>query len=56
MQSTLRTLTAHVAVAVRRSGDAYLPSSPLTGLGKAAELAAEHPAFAPARTRTRRGA
>jgi hypothetical protein len=48
MQTTLQTLTAHVAEAFRRNFGAYLPSSPLTGLGHASELAAQHPAFAPA--------
>jgi hypothetical protein len=48
MQTTLQTLTAHVTQAVRRSFDAYLPSSALTGLGRSGELAAQHPAFAPA--------
>jgi hypothetical protein len=48
MQTALHTLTASVAAAVRRSFDAYLPSSPLTGIGQASELAAQHPAFAPA--------
>jgi hypothetical protein len=46
MQTTLQTLTAHVTEAVRRTFGAYLPSSPLTGLGQAGELAAQHPAFA----------
>ena len=46
MQTTLQTLTARVTEAVRRSFGAYLPSSPLTGLGQAGELAAQHPAFA----------
>jgi hypothetical protein len=48
MQTTLQTLTAHFAQAVRRAFGSYLPSSPLTGLGQAGELAAQHPAFAPA--------
>jgi hypothetical protein len=46
MQTTLQTLAAHVTEAVRRNLGAYLPSSPLTGLGQASELAAQHPAFA----------
>jgi hypothetical protein len=56
MQTTLYTLTARIADAVRRHFDAYLPSSPLTGLGQAGELAAQHPAFARAPEGTRRGA
>jgi hypothetical protein len=56
MQTALQTLTAHVAEAVRRSVTAYLPSSPLSGLGRAGELAAQHPAFAPAPAETHRGA
>jgi hypothetical protein len=47
MHATLLTLTAHVARATRRASGHYLPSSPLTGLGRAGELAAQHPAFAP---------
>ena len=39
-------LTTHLVEVARRNLDAYLPSSPLTGLGRASELAAEHPAFA----------
>jgi hypothetical protein len=54
MQTALHTLTTHVAAAVRRSFDAYLPSSPLTGIGQASELAAQHPAFAPAPQETQR--
>jgi hypothetical protein len=45
MQSTQQALTAYIAEAVRRAFGAYLPSSPLTGLGRAGELAAQHPAF-----------
>jgi hypothetical protein len=56
MQTTLQTLTARVADAVRRNFDAYLPSSALTGLGQAGELAARHPAFAPAPEGTDRSA
>jgi hypothetical protein len=52
----MQTLTAHVAEAVRRALGTYLPSSPLTGLGRAGELAAQHPAFASATEGTRRGA
>ena len=47
MQTTLQTLTAHVAEAVRRNFAAYLPWSPLLGIGQASDLAAQHPAFAP---------
>ena len=54
MQTALHTLTASVAAAFRRSFDAYLPSSPLTGIGQASELAAQHPAFAPAPQETQR--
>jgi hypothetical protein len=50
MPAPFQTLTSHVARAVRRASGAYLPSSPLTGLGRAAELATQHPAFAPKRT------
>ena len=46
MQTTLQTLTAHVAEAVRRNLAAYLPWSPLSGIGQASDLAAQHPAFA----------
>jgi hypothetical protein len=56
MQTTLQTLTAHVAKAVRRTFATYLPSSPLTGIGRAGELAAQHPAFAPAPETAHRGA
>ena len=56
MQTTLQTLTAYIAEAVRRTSGAYLPSSPLTGIGQAGELAAQHPAFARAPEGTRRGA
>ena len=48
MQTTLQTLTARVAEAVRRTSTAYLPWSPLSGIGKVSDLAAQHPAFAPA--------
>jgi hypothetical protein len=48
MQTTLQTLTAHVTEAVRRNFAAYLPLSPLSGIGQASDLAAQHPAFAPA--------
>lgn len=43
-------LTSHLVEAARRNLDAYLPNSPLTGLGQASELAAQHPAFATGRT------
>jgi hypothetical protein len=56
MQTTLQTLTAHAAQAVRRTFDSYLPWSPLSGLGQASELAAQHPAFAPAEEATHRSA
>ena len=56
MRTTLRAVTAHVAEAVRRNSGAYLPSSPLMGLGHAGELAAQHPAFAPAPERSHPGA
>ena len=39
-------LTTHLVEVARRNLDAFLPSSPLTGLGQASELAAQHPAFA----------
>jgi hypothetical protein len=45
MQATLQILTAHITKAVRLTFGAYLPASPLTGLGRASELAAQHPAF-----------
>jgi hypothetical protein len=45
MQTALQTLTTHVTQAVRVAFDSYLPASPLTGLGRAGELAAMHPAF-----------
>jgi hypothetical protein len=48
MQTALRALTAHISEAVRRNSGAYLPSGPLMGFGHAGELAAQHPAFAPA--------
>jgi hypothetical protein len=56
MQSTQQALTAHIAEAVRRAFGAYLPSSPLTGLGRAGELAAQHPAFLSATEGTDRAA
>ena len=42
-------LTTQLGEVARRNLDAYLPWSPLTGLGRASELAAEHPAFATGR-------
>jgi hypothetical protein len=39
-------LTTHLVEVARRNLDAFLPWSPLTGLGQASELAAQHPAFA----------
>ena len=42
-------LTTQLLEVARRNLDAFLPSSPLTGLGRASELAAEHPAFATVR-------
>ena len=45
MQTTLQILTAHLAGAFRLAVGSYLPASPLTGLGRAGELAAQHPAF-----------
>jgi hypothetical protein len=46
MPSTSPTLTTQVVEAVRRTFRAYLPWSPLAGLGPAGELAGDHPAFA----------
>jgi hypothetical protein len=55
MQHTLHALTGRVIEAARRSFDAFLPSSALSGLGRNSELAAQHPAFAdPAEWFTRR--
>jgi hypothetical protein len=45
MQTTLQTLSTRVAGAFRLAVRSYLPASPLTGLGPASELAAQHPAF-----------
>jgi hypothetical protein len=42
-------LTTHLVEVARRNLDAFLPWSPLTGLGQASELAAQHPAFAAGR-------
>jgi hypothetical protein len=41
-------LTTQLVEVARRNLDAFLPWSPLTGLGRASELAAQHPAFATA--------
>jgi hypothetical protein len=46
MQTALHALTARVAELTRQSVDTYLPWSPLTGIGRASDLAARHPAFA----------
>jgi hypothetical protein len=46
MRTTLQALTAHVAEVTRQSLGTYLPWSPLTGIGRASDLAAWHPAFA----------
>jgi hypothetical protein len=43
--STMSRLTAQLVEVARRNLDAFLPWSPLTGLGRASELAAQHPAF-----------
>jgi hypothetical protein len=42
-------LTTNLVEVARRNLDAFLPWSPLTGLGEASELASQHPAFAPGR-------
>jgi hypothetical protein len=39
-------LTTHLVEVARRNFSAFLPLSPLTGLGQASEIAAQHPAFA----------
>jgi hypothetical protein len=46
MQTALQGLTARVAEVTRQSLETYLPWSPLTGIGRASDLAAWHPAFA----------
>jgi hypothetical protein len=46
MQNALHSLTVQVLETARRNFDAFLPWSPLSGLGQASELAAQHPAFA----------
>jgi hypothetical protein len=46
MQNPLQSLTTQVVEIARRNFDAFLPWSPLAGLGRGGELAAQHPAFA----------
>ena len=46
MQAPLHALTAQVSKIARHHADTFLPWSPLSGLGRASELAAQHPAFA----------
>jgi hypothetical protein len=46
MPTALHALTARLAEVARRSLAAYLPWSPLTGIGPASDFAAWHPAFA----------
>ncbi|MCW2898776.1 MAG: hypothetical protein JWO67_1041 [Streptosporangiaceae bacterium] len=46
MQNALHALTARIAEVTRQSFETYLPGSPLTGIGRASDLAAWHPAFA----------
>jgi len=46
MQTALHALAARVAEATRQGLETYLPWSPLTGIGRASDLAAWHPAFA----------
>ena len=46
MQHVLHTLARQVATVARRNHDTFLPMSPLSGLGRVSELAAQHPAFA----------
>ena len=45
MHTALQTLNARVTEAFRLAVRSYLPASPLTGLGRASELAVQHPAF-----------
>jgi hypothetical protein len=45
MQAPVQTLNTRVTEAFRLAVRSYLPASPLTGLGRAGELAAQHPAF-----------
>ncbi len=42
-------LTAQLVEIARRNLDEFLPWSPLTGLGRASELAAQHSGFATGR-------
>ena len=46
MQTALQALTAHVAEVARQSLGTYVPWSAHTGIGRASDLAAWHPAFA----------
>ena len=46
MQTALRALTVRVTEVARQSLETYLPWSPLTGIGRATDLASWHPAFA----------
>jgi hypothetical protein len=46
VQTALRTMNARIAEVTRQCLGTYLPWSPLTGLGRASDLAAWHPAFA----------
>jgi len=46
VQTAIRTLTARVAEVTRLRLATYLPWSPLTGIGRASDVAAWHPAFA----------
>jgi hypothetical protein len=45
MSTGLHALSAYVTEVARRSLGTYLPWSPLTGIGRASDLAAWHPAF-----------
>ena len=45
MQATVQTLNTRVTEAFRLAVRSYFPASPLTGLGRASELSAQHPAF-----------
>jgi hypothetical protein len=46
LQTALHTLNARIAEVTRQCLGTYLPWSPLTGIGRASDLAAWHPAFA----------
>ncbi len=46
MQTALHALTVRVIDITRQSLGSYLPWSPLTGIGRASDFAAWHPAFA----------